>query len=452
MWFHSSINTLKQRGIIIFFLCFSLSAISESKSKYVILITIDGMREEMVSDSTMPSPYLKMMRREGLFVPHTKGIGPSSTYPSHTTIVTGAKPASHQIFYNSPFAFNQPSSVSYWYADSIKSTTIWEAAKRNNMTTASLFWPVSTNSRFIDYNVPEFWSTDAVPNQMDFIKPYCTPAGILDELEKNATGKLNNETFRAGTIDRDARTAYMANYIFNKYKPNLMTIHLITTDYVQHATGLKSEKVSMAVSSADNALGLIIENLKQSKMMDSTAVIVCGDHGFTNVYQLIAPNCWLVQEKLLSEKPGGEWKACFHGSGATMFLYLKDKNDKKTLKQIYTKLNSLPDSTRKLFRIVEKEELAKIGCSPDVSFAIEPVKGVGVATARTGKDVYDKFSGKHGYLSGIDPSTLLAFGSGVEKKGLVDVLRQVDIAPYIAYLLGIDFQCPDGKLPLELIK
>lgn len=430
----------------------SLSALSGEKAKHVILITIDGMRAEMVSDSIMPSPYLKMMKKEGIFVPRVKGIGPTATYPSHVTIVTGAKPVHHHIYYNEPFTSNQAPTVSNWYADSIKTTTIWEVAKKNSLITASLFWPVSTNSKYIDYNVPEFWSVNPVPNQMDYIKPYCTPVGILEELENEATGKLNNTTFGAGSIDRDARTAYMANYILNKYKPNLMTIHLITTDYAQHATGMKSDRVSMAIASADNAVGLIIENLKRSGMMDSTAVIVCGDHGFTNAYQSIAPNCWLVQEQLLSEKTGGDWKACFHGSGATMFLYLKDKKDKKTLKQVQDKIASLPESTRKLFRVVEKEELAEIGCSPDVIFAIEPIKGVGVSPARTGKDVFEKFGGKHGYLSGIDPTTFVAYGCGVEKKGVVNVINQIDIAPYVTYLLGLNFQFADGKLPLELLK
>lgn len=121
---------------------------------------------------------------------------------------------------------------------------------------------------------------------------------------------------------------------------------------------------------------------------------------------------------MLSEKPGGEWKACFHGAGAMMFLYLKDKNDQTTLNKIRKKLTSLPDTTQALFRIVEKEELGKVGCDPEVAFALEPVKGVAVATARTGADVIEKFGGKHGYLSGIDPTTLVAFGCGIEKKGI----------------------------------
>lgn len=430
---------LKKAAAVLLCSCFIGSVVAADRSKHVILITIDGMRAEMVTDSTMPSPNLKRMKRDGMFVERIKGITPTATYPSHTTIITGVKPAQHRIYYNSPFTDNRQEAVSYWYADSIKATTIWESASRNGLTVASLFWPVSVGAKAIRYNIPEYWSVKPVANQLEYIKPYCTPAGLLDELEREATGKLNHENFGAGSMNRDARTAAMANYLMNTYKPNLMTVHLITTDYAQHATGLKSDRVSAAVGGADHAVGLILENLERNKLLDSTTVIVCGDHGFVDYSQSIAPNIWLVQEGLLSEKSGGEWKACFHGAGAMMFLYLKDENDRATLKKIRKKLNSLPASTRTLFRIVEKDELAAVGCDPKVALALEPIKGVAVATARTGADVIQKSGGKHGYLSGIDPTTLVAFGCGIEKKE-IKVMNQTDIAPFVMNLLGINFR------------
>lgn len=442
MWRLSLINqtmNLKKATAVLLCSCFIGSVVAADRSKHVILITIDGMRAEMVTDSTMPSPNLKRMKRDGMFVERIKGITPTATYPSHTTIITGVKPAQHRIYYNSPFTDNRQEAVSYWYADSIKATTIWESASRNGLTVASLFWPVSVGAKAIRYNIPEYWSVKPVANQLEYIKPYCTPAGLLDELEREATGKLNHENFGAGSMNRDARTAAMTNYLMNTYKPNLMTVHLITTDYAQHATGLKSDRVSAAVGGADHAVGLILENLERNKLLDSTTVIVCGDHGFVDYSQSIAPNIWLVQEGLLSEKPGGEWKACFHGAGAMMFLYLKDENDRATLKKIRKKLNSLPASTRALFRIVEKDELAAVGCDPKVALALEPIKGVAVATARTGADVIQKSGGKHGYLSGIDPTTLVAFGCGIEKKE-IKVMNQTDIAPFVMNLLGINFR------------
>lgn len=435
-------------------LCFFIICQAKAVNpKYVIFITIDGMHAGMVTEPEMPSPFLKMMKREGIFVEKVKGVPPTATYPSHTTIATGALPIHHNIYYNAPFVFNKDSVVSYWYADSIKATTIWQVAKEVGMKTASLFWPVSTGSRWIDYNVPEFWSVKRVSNQLDYIKPYCTPKGILEELEANAVGRLNWTTFSAGSINRDARTAYMANYIMNKYQPNLMTIHLTTTDYAQHATGMNSEETKMTVASADNAVGLILENLKLTHRMDSTTVIVCGDHGFTNIEKALAPNVWLAKAGLLSERPGGEWKACFHGNGSCMFLYLKDDNDKKTLKQVEEIIGKLPKETRDLFRVVSREELIQLGGDPKVALAIEPKLGIKVITQRTGEDVVSKKGGSHGYFSGIDPTTFIVYGCGIEDKGkVIDTIRQIDIAPYVMHLLGIDYKFADGELPQALLE
>ena len=70
--------------------------------------------------------------------------------------MTGVEPVQHRIYYNSPFTENKPGNVSYWYADSIKATTIWDSANQNGLIVASLFWPVSVGAKSIHYNVPEY--------------------------------------------------------------------------------------------------------------------------------------------------------------------------------------------------------------------------------------------------------------------------------------------------------
>ncbi len=418
---------------------FSLAtrAVAQEAPRYVILITIDGLRAEMIDDPQMPSPFLKMMSREGLRIGRVIGVPPAATYPSHTTLVTGEVPARHRVFYNRPFLWNKDTArISYWYADSIAVPTIWQRAHEAGMKTASLFWPTSTGSPYIDYNVPEFWSLDYSCDQMAYIKPFCTPVGILDELEQNACGKLDTITYQAGSLQRDGRTAAMANYLMNHYQPRLMTIHLITTDYSQHDYGTKSQQLLQDMGSADHAVGTIIENLRLTHRLDSTVVIVCGDHGFCDYSQTLSPNVWLTRAGLLSMQPGGEWKACFYGGGNTSFLYLRKSNDKKTLRRIRKMLDELPASERSLFRIVEKEELMEKGADPAVVLALEPIVGVAITNNRTGEVVQQQKGGTHGFLSGQDATTLIAYGCGINP-GHQDTIRQTDIAPWILQMLGL---------------
>ena len=416
---------------------FALSAHAQ-QPRYVILITIDGLRAEMIDDPLMPSPFLKMMSRDGLRIGSVAGVPPAATYPSHTTIVTGEVPARHRVFYNRPFLWNKDTArISYWYADSIAVPTIWQRAHEAGMTTASLFWPVSTGSPYIDYNVPEFWSLDYSCDQMEYIKPSCTPRDILDELEQHACGKLDTITYQAGSLQRDGRTAAMANYLMNHYQPRLMTIHLITTDYSQHDLGTHpNQRLLQDVASADHAVGTILENLRLTHRMDSTVVLVMGDHGFCDYSLTLSPNVWLTRARLLSERPGGEWKACFYGGGNTSFLYLRKGNDKRTLRRIRRLLEELPEAERRLFRVVEKEELTAKGADPAAVLALEPVVGVAVTNDRTGEVVKQRTGGTHGFISGQDATTLIAYGCGIAPSHQ-DTIRQTAIAPWVLRMLNI---------------
>ncbi len=430
-------KTIGHQLAILLLTWFALSAHAQ-QPRYVILITIDGLRAEMIDDPLMPSPFLKMMSRDGLRIGSVAGVPPAATYPSHTTIVTGEVPARHRVFYNRPFLWNKDTArISYWYADSIAVPTIWQRAHEAGMTTASLFWPVSTGSPYIDYNVPEFWSLDYSCDQMEYIKPSCTPRGILDELEQHACGKLDTITYQAGSLQRDGRTAAMANYLMNHYQPRLMTIHLITTDYSQHDLGTHpNQRLLQDVASADHAVGTILENLRLTHRMDSTVVLIMGDHGFCDYSQTLSPNVWLTRARLLSERPGGEWKACFYGGGNTSFLYLRKGNDKRTLRRIRRMLEELPEAERRLFRVVEKEELTAKGADPAAVLALEPVVGVAVTNDRMGEVVKQRTGGTHGFISGQDATTLIAYGCGIAPSHQ-DTIRQTAIAPWVLRMLNI---------------
>ena len=444
MWFRlseQSINEMNKHRFLKALMAIMLGTMSlvgtAAQPHYVILITIDGLRAQMIDDPTMPSPFLKMMSRDGLRIHRVIGVPPAATYPSHITLVTGALPAQHRVFYNRPFLWNRDTArISYWWADSIAVPTIWQRAHEAGMATASLFWPTSTGSPYIDYNVPEFWSLDYSCDQMEYIKPYCTPAGILDELELNACGRLDTITYQAGSLQRDGRTAAMANYLMNHYRPRLMTIHLITTDYSQHELGTMSQRLVQDVASADHAVGTIIENLRLTHLLDSTLVIVTGDHGFCDYHQTLSPNVWLTRAGLLSEQPGGQWRACFYGAGNTSFLYLRKAGDNKTLRRVRQLLDNLPAGERAMFRIVEKDELTALGADPAAVLAIEPVVGVAVTNARTGNVVEQKRGGTHGFVSGQDSTTFIAYGPGITP-GHRDTIRQTAIAPFILSQLGI---------------
>ena len=118
------------------------------------------------------------------------------------------------------------------------------------------------------------------------------------------------------------------------------------------------------------------------------------------------------------------------------FLYLKDRDDQHTLRQVKKLIAAVPDSVRRLFRVIEKPELTQVGCDPAVALAIEPVKGVAISTARQGDAVTARGGGSHGYSCGIDHTALVAYGAGVTP-GRRKEMNQTDIKGFVLRLLGI---------------
>lgn len=421
------------------------------KAKRVVLITIDGFRIEMLRDKDMPSPVLKEMAAEGVLAERVVSVAPAITYPNHTALVTGARAARHGIFYNSPFEWGNSTGVANWYADSIKSPTIWEVAKKNGLTTCSLFWPVTVGASYIDYNIPEVWSKEKGVTLRDVLCSHSTPRGIMEELEDEVVGRFSDETYLPGGRNSEAHTAFIASYLLRTYRPALTTIHLWSTDASQHATGTESAETKKSLGAVDYAIGQVVEGLDRAGMLDSTVIVVSGDHGFTDVDRSIAPNIWMQEAGLLSAD-GTEWKARFHCAGSTAFLYVREAGDEKTVEKVVKKLNSLPQEKRDLFRIVEKDELERLGCSPDAALALEPIVGVGVTGAMKGEDIVLKKAGKHGYLSPRETTVTLFWGNAVRSGKVIPEMSITDVAPVIMELLGLEFDAPDGTLRDGIIR
>jgi predicted AlkP superfamily pyrophosphatase or phosphodiesterase len=313
---------------------FTVKAQDKSLTKHVVLISIDGFRPDFYLEEKWPAPNLKTMAKEGTYALGVRSVFPSVTYPAHTTIITGAYPATHGIYYNSPFEPDGETGRWYWNSNLIKTETLWDAARKSGKISASLIWPVSVGAP-IDYNIPEVWTLDSSYGRIKPMEDNETPKGLLKEMEGAVLGKMNETTFNGDYLNREDRTGEMGAYLLEKYKPNLMTIHLIATDHFQHEQGRNGKKVYTAIAAIDRAIGKIIEAAERAGISDETTFIITGDHGFVDIHSAISPNIWLKEEGLLQEQENAStWKAKFHTSGASAFLMLKDKNDKATLEKV----------------------------------------------------------------------------------------------------------------------
>lgn len=421
-------------------------------SKYVVLISIDGLRPDFYLESSWPTPNLRFMKENGVYAEGVRGVFPTVTYPSHTTIITGAMPAKHGIYYNT--IFSDSGSTNTWFREEklIKTETLWDAVHQAGLTSACLSWPVSVGAP-VDYNVPESWENDR--NGTVSINPNVSPAGLFEEIQQQATGKLSYSQMNLNNLAIDENLSRMASYLLKKYKPNFTTVHIVCVDHAEHGTGRSGVEVDKALASADHAVSNILEAVQAAGIADSTTIIVTGDHGFVDINTSFSPNVLLAKNGLLGTgKDGKTWKAMFHSSGGSAFLHLKDKKDLKTLARVQAIIDSLPASVRKLFRVVDRREMDLIGADPNAALALAAVEGVSMGGSSAGDLVRAGRGGTHGFFPDFKhiQTGFIAYGAGINSGTVVPEMGLEDIAPVISRLLGLSFEAPDGILRPGILK
>ncbi len=423
-------------------------------SEHVVLISINGFRPEFYQEERWPAPNLQQMADKGVRASGVRSVFPSVTYPSHTTIITGAKPIDHGIYYNSPFEPQGQTGRWYWEADSIEVPTLWDAVRKAGLTSASFIWPVSVGAP-IDYNIPEVWSLEEGYGRIQPLRDHQSPDGLLEEMEREVLGQVNERTYNGDYLNREDRTGEMAAYVLEKYQPNFMTLHLIAADHFQHEEGREGEKVHLAVGAIDRAIGKIREAAERAGLVDKTTFIITGDHGFVDIHTTVAPNVWLVEAGLTEDRPDrGNWRATFHTSGASAFLHLKDPTDSQAAEQVRKILAELPAKYRKLFRVVERDELDTIGADPHAVLALAPVPGINMSSSTSGEALKPARGGTHGFYPDFKEieTGLVMEGAGIAEGKHLPTIGLEDIAPIVAHLLQLDFDPKHGVLYPGIMK
>ena len=412
------------------------------QAKHVIIITVDGFRPDFYLDTAWHAYNIRALMKDGTHALGQNSVFPSMTYPSHTTIVTGVQPATHGVYYNAMFESTGSTGKIYWNDSSIKSPTLWKAVQDKGMKATALFWPVSADAP-VSYNIPDIGSMGEAVREK-----YSRPEGFLNTVKAavfNGAAKIE--------YGRDVNVAKIAAYVIKKDQPNLMTIHFFSVDHAEHMDGREGDDVKAAIAGADSAVAIVVDALKAAGIWKNTVIIVTGDHGFVTVKTSVSPNVWLANAGLLNDAKD-DWKAQFFSVGGSAWLYLKDKNDTKTLDQVKDILAVLPEDQKKLFRIIDRKQLDAVGANPEVALALSGENNASFNGIFKGEAVKPGKGGSHGYFPDFFEirTGFVAYGPGIKKGGVIQEMNERDIAPAVAKLLGINFPSAVGKIPEGLLK
>ncbi len=423
----------------------TFATFAQSRNVPVVLISIDGLKPDYITEADkhhLKIPNLRKMLAEGTHAKAVTGILPTVTYPSHTTMLTGVSPSKHGILYNTPFdPFGKNQGGWMWYAEDIKSLTLWEATNKAGFVTSSVDWPVSVGAP-IKYNIAQIWRA-TTEDDHKLLRALSTP-GLLDEGEK-VLGK-----YPAGyiyTVESDTTRAAFNAWIIENKKPRFHTTYFSVLDEVQHAKGPYTKEAYETIEVLDALIGKVWQAaLKANK---NAVVCVVSDHGFARYDKAVHLNSALHDAGLIELDSQGKlksWRAIVWAGGTVM---LNDPNDieaKNKAGEVLRKLAS--DPANGIVKVIDNAEAKKMGGFPDAAYVVFVKPGFSIGSSFTGDIVREtKVGGTHGLLRDLpemDSSFFIA-GAGIPKGKVFDRIDMRDIAPTLAGFIGVNLPNAEGK-------
>ena len=422
-------------------------------SHALLLVSIDGMRPDALLEADahgLKIPHLRRILAEGTHATGVRGVLPTVTYPSHTTLVTGVWPAKHGIYSNVTFdPLGKNFEGWYWYAEDIAVPTLWDAAAQAGLTVGNVSWPVTVGAKAIRYNVPEFWRSQKSPDDLKLLRAVATP-GLVAEIAKDA-GPYVVDLDEALPGDR-ARTRY-AVWILRHGKPPLMLVHLAALDHLQHASGPFSADSNNTLEQIDGMLG-DLEDAARSAHPEA-AICVVSDHGFSTIDHSLNLMKAFADVGLVKLGQGSgfrgaplvlDWKAFPKVDGGSAAIILKDRADNDTRAKTAELLHRLAaDPANGIAAILDRQAIGAMGGNPEADFWVDMQPNFRVLNSAPNAD-----RGTHGYAPTHHELLASFFIAGPDightvSLGEIDMRR---IAPTVAAYLG--FRFPADLPPLDL--
>ena len=451
----------------ILFSLLAASAAVAAPTEHVILVSIDGWAQHYFDDPKCHMPAVKALATNGVRAKRMECSFPTVTWTNHTTLVTGVHPGKHGVLANEYFDRATLKKVPlipdplFNKEEIVKSPTIYDAAKAAGLSTAAVIWPASRGAKTLDWTVPDVF-------EQELFEKYGTPSLLADAravgipIEKQMEWcKLGN----AGKAQRDYMYAQLATHIIKKHKPNFLAIHLVSLDSFEHAHGRQVPEAYWAANDSDNRVADLIRATEEAGIRDKTTFIITTDHGFVTFTKSINANAALRKDgfvkTVLGKSLAPDSPVFAMAEGGACFVYvLDDANRDSILKQITPKLAKLEgvegvveakDFDSKLHHVTADKD----GREPDL--VLLAGDGYTFTDSLADNDVIipsDSPKGAHGHFQ-LDANMYgccVISGAGVKQGVVLDEVKNIDVTPTMAKLLGIPFPGADGRVLVEVLK
>jgi predicted AlkP superfamily pyrophosphatase or phosphodiesterase len=386
---------------IVLLLLVTLAAVNVNgagRDTYTVVVSLDGLRWDYAE--AFDVPFFDQLAREGVKAVMMPSF-PSKTFPNHYTLATGLYPDHHGIVANT-FKVRRNGKVFSLGNNEMRNDPqyfggdpIWLTAKRQGVTTATVYWVGSDVPIKGEYAT--YWH-HYQQNRLTFPQRVDEVLRLLELPEQE--------------------------------RPHLIMAYFEEPDASGHNHGPMSARTRRAMEQMDSTLQVMWSRIQQLPIAADVNLIVLGDHGMT----------WVDPERMIypHEYLKPEWVE-------------RITNDFPAL--VYANRHDYVDSICNALKGVDHLRVWKRQDVPEyLHYGSNPNVGDVVVLPDVGW-VFDNRKWKPGGTHGYDHTAsdmLVAFRAvGPDfKRGYVKEakFRNVDIYPLLAYLLGVKPADNDGDI------
>ena len=403
----------------------------------------------------MRAPTLRALAERGTVADGVTAVFPSTTWPTHVSLVTGVKPARHGVVANHVLnratrrAEDLTGDPIYDAGALLRAPTVYDLAAAAGRRVAAVDWPATRHSPSIAFNLPFFKDQRVFETQ--------TARTVWDELkaagfpvERQGEWALLPKRFM-----KDAMVADVAAHAVRRHTPDMLMVHFLCADSHQHLYGPRAPEVYWAIEYIDACIGRLLAALPAATR-ERAAIVIVSDHGFLPVEHDIRPNVRLRRLGALRGDAGAGFsgEACFvmnHGAG---YLYALD-GDARAIRTLAGEIEKM-DGVAAAWT---HESFAALGLPadhpmlPDVVFEAKPGFQFSDETAGEAENGAPKYRGTHGQRPEApgNAAFFMASGAGIRCGAQLRRIESRDVAPTLATLLGLSMPDVEGRVLTETL-
>jgi predicted AlkP superfamily pyrophosphatase or phosphodiesterase len=412
----------------------------------VVVISLDAFAAASLREPNLPAPTLHALMRRGVHAVSMQPINPTVTWPNHTAMVTGMDASAHHVLVNGLIVDQRthvPPRVDMAAPKDklVAVPTVYDAAHAAGLTTAEVDWVAIEQASGITWRFAEHPDADGV------IERELVREGVVSR-EQLAHFGASSQAWR------DLIYARAAVALIRHHHPDLLLVHFLALDSIEHATGFGNDAGRNTIAFLDDRVKDVIDAVRDAGDYERTTFLIVSDHGQQDTHHELHPNV-LLKHAGLQAASAAQPPFCLPDGGFAL-VYQQQATATST-----QKLQALFTGQPGIRAALTPAQAAREGWptpaqtdqAPDL--LLYAADGYAFREGDSGNYVTaTRTVGDHGYpnTNASMQSIFIAAGPGIAARGEIPAFPNIDIAPTIARLLAVDMGTVQGRALTRILE